>query len=141
MQSPGSIEINGPIDEVFRLTTEHVAEWSDVVKSEEVLERTPDGIASRVRIVTADRGQEMVFDGTITAHDPPRRSVISMVGKAFDIVAEYTFEETPGGTRVTQVSHVSGKGLVWLIFFLFGWLMKKQGCKAAQREMENLKRF
>ena len=40
---------------------------------------------------------------------------------------------------MTQESTVSGKGFVRLMFVLFGWLMKKQGCDAVQNELESLK--
>ena len=37
MRTEGSVEIDRPIDEVFRLTNEHVAQWSIVVVEEAVL--------------------------------------------------------------------------------------------------------
>ena len=57
----------------------------------------------------------------------------------FDIEAEYHFEDLGGRTRVTQETTVHGKGLTRVMFFLFGWLMNKQSCKAANNELESLK--
>ena len=45
-----------------------------------------------------------------------------------------------GRTRVTEESTVSGKGFVKIMFFLFGWLMNKQGRKAVTHELEILKK-
>jgi hypothetical protein len=63
-----------------------------------------------------------------------------LTGKQFDIEAEYRFEDLNGRTRVTQESTVSGKGFVRIVFFLFGWLMNKQGCNAVMKELESLKK-
>ena len=56
--------------------------------------------------------------------------------------AAYTFESLgEGHARVTQNSDVTPKGFLKVFFFLFGWLMKKGGCGAQQKELENLKRL
>ena len=82
----------------------------------------------------------MEFDGVTTLWEPPTKSAISLTGKSFDIDAEYRFEDFNGRTRVTQESTVRGKGVTKIIFFLFGWLMNKQGSKAVSRELESLKK-
>jgi hypothetical protein len=41
MRSEGSLEIDRPIDEVFRLTCDHVAEWSTIVVEDESVETNP----------------------------------------------------------------------------------------------------
>ncbi len=81
----------------------------------------------------------MEFQGVVTIWEPPTKSVINLTGKSFDIEAEYRFEDLNRRTRVTQESTVSGKGFVKIMFFLFGWLMKKQGCDAVRRELDSLK--
>lgn len=43
MTTEQSIEIDRPIADVFRFTTEHVAEWSEVVVSDEVIHERPGG--------------------------------------------------------------------------------------------------
>jgi hypothetical protein len=141
MHSTGSIVIDRPIDEVFKLTNEYVAEWSIVVVEEERDEQTPDVVGSRFRTVTEDHGRKMEFQGVVTDYDVPTYSAVQLTGDAFDIKAEYTFEDLDGKTRVTQNSDVQGKGLFKVFFFLFGWAMKKSSCKAAQDEMESLKQF
>jgi len=142
MKSQASVEIDRPIDEVFRLTVDHVAEWSIVVVEDEVLDQTPDRVGSTFRTVTEDHGRRMEFDGVVTRHEPPRNSAVQMTGKHFDIEADYRFDDLGGGrTRVTQSSTVNGKGLLSLAFTLFGWLMSKSSCKAAQDEMESLRRY
>ena len=47
-----------------------------------------------------------------------------LIGKSFDIETAYTFE-----------------GMKKVFCFLFGWLMKKGGGDAQQKELENLKRL
>ena len=138
MHSIASIEIDRPIDEVFEYTNAKVAEWSLTVVEDEVIE-DKGGVGDTFRCVTEENGRRMEFHGTTTAWEPPRRSAISLIGKSFDIQAEYRFEDLDGRTRVTQESDVSGKGFVRVMFFLFGWMMNKQGCKAVQYELESLK--
>jgi hypothetical protein len=142
MHSEGSVEIDRAIDDVFRLTNDHVAAWSIVVVEDEVIDRKPDGVGTTFRTITEDRGQRMEFDGVITRYDPPHASAIKLTGKMFDIEAVYNFEDLPGGrTRVTQISDVSGKGFTRLVFLLCGWLMKKSSCKSLDAELNSLKRF
>ena len=65
-----------------------------------------------------------------------------LIGKSFDIETAYTFEAIEENRpRVTQNSDVTPKGFLKVFFFLFGWLMKKGGGDAQQKELENLKRL
>lgn len=138
MQSLASIEIDRPIDEVFTYTNEQVAEWSLTVV-EDVLIEDKDGVGTTFLCVTEERGKRMEFQGVVTIWEPPTKSAISLTGKSFDIEAEYRFEDLDGRTRVTQESTVSGKGFFRIMFFLGGWFMKKEGCKAVSKELESLK--
>lgn len=141
MRTEGSIEINRPIEEVFRLTNENVAEWSITVVEEEILDRKPDGVGTTFRNVCEHGGKPMELQGVITKYDPPNASAIQLTGDSFDIEAEYTFEDLSGSTRVTQVSEVSGKGFVKVFFALFGWMMNKSSCDALEKELQSLKAF
>lgn len=141
MRSEGSIVINRPIEEVFQLTNEDVSLWSIVVVENQKLEETPGGVGSTFHTVTEDRGRRMEFAGTVTRHDPPYASAVHMTGQHFDMDVEYLFEDYEGHTRVTQVSHVHGKGLTKVMFFCCGWMFRKAGCDAAQKELESLKHF
>ena len=103
MKNSASIEINRPIEDVFRLTINHVPEWSIIVVEDEVVENKNDGgVGTTFRTVTEDRGRRMEFAGVVTAHEPPHRSAIHLTGKMFDIDTEYHFEDLSGSTRVTQ---------------------------------------
>lgn len=141
MESTGSVEIDCPIEEVFEYTNNNVAEWSIVVVEEETINETPEGVGTTFRVVTEDRGKRMEFDGVVTLHEPPTASSVEMVGQFFDIMADYTFEDLGGRTRVTQISTVRGKGLFKVVFFLTGWLMKKSSCDALEKELNQLKRL
>lgn len=141
MRNEGSIEIDRPIDEVFRVTNDHVAEWSIIVVENEVLDEKPDGVGTTFRTVTEESGKRMEFQGVVTRHEPPRASAIHMTGQMFDIDVEYYFEDLGGRTRVTQRSNVAGKGFFKVFLFLFGWLMNKSSCKALDKELESLKRY
>ena len=138
MHSIASIEIDRPIDEVFAYTNDKVAEWSLTVVEDEVTE-DKNGVGTTFRCVTEEHGRRMDFQGVVTLWEPPTKSAISLTGKTFDIEAEYRFENLHGRTRVTQASNVTGKGLIKIMFFLFGWFMNKEGCKAVANELENLK--
>ncbi|MBC8404787.1 MAG: SRPBCC family protein [Planctomycetes bacterium] len=141
MENISSIEIDRPIEQVFEFTLDHTPEWSLVVVENEVLTETPDGVGSTFRVLTEDRGRKMEFQGVVTHHQPPTASSVNMVGKQFDIFAEYTFEDLGGRTRVCQRSVVTPKGFMKLVFLLIGRMVKKSSCDAADKELENLKRI
>ena len=141
MRTELSVEIDRPIDQVFTLTNDHVTEWSVTCIEEEMLEEKPGEVGSTFRIVTADRGREMVFTGTVTEYEPPRRSRVDLVGDTFDLDVLYTFDDLDGRTRVTQTSEVRGKGLFKVLLPLMGWMMKKASCKAQDFELANLKTY
>jgi hypothetical protein len=141
MRSAGSVEIDRPIDEVFRLTNEHVAEWSIIVVEDELIEEKPEGVGTTFRTVTEENGKRMEFQGVVTRYDPPRLSAVVLTGKMFDLDIQYTFEDLGGRTRVMQQCDVTGKGFFRLFLGLFGWLMKKSSCNATNDELESLKKF
>lgn len=141
MRNQGSIEIDRPIDEVFRLTNDHVADWSIIVVENEVLDEKPEGVGTTFRTVTEENGRRMEFEGVVTRHDPPHASAIRMTGKMFDMAVEYTFDDLAGRTRVTQTSNVTGKGFFKVLLGLFGWLMNKSSCKALDKELNSLKAY
>ncbi len=141
METAASVIIDRPIEQVFKLTNDHVPEWSIVVVSEEVIEKTPQGVGTKFRTVTEDYNRTMEFDGTVTKYDPPHASTVELKSDAFDIVAEYTFEEVIDKTRVTQKSVVTGKGFFKVILWAMGWTMRSSSCKALQKELDSLKSF
>ena len=98
-----------------------------------------DGVGTTFRMVTEDRGRRMEFRGVVTEWEPPHRSAARLEGDHFNIDVDYRFEDLGGRTRVTQHSIVQGKGFVKVMFFLFGWAMKKSGCKAQENELASLK--
>lgn len=106
------MKVDRPIAEVFHAASEQIADWSITVSENEILDRTPDGIGTTFRVVTEDRGKRLVFDGTVTHHDPPNFHAVRMTNPMFDIETELTFEELDGHTRVTQVAIVTGKGAI-----------------------------
>ena len=139
MRTEASIEIDRPIQEVFDYTNDHVAEWSITVVEDEVLDSTPDRVGTRFRTVTQNQGRRMDFEGVVTHYEPPHASAVELRGNAFDIDVAYLFEDLGGRTKVTQVSHVRGKGFFKLLLLLFGWLGRTASCQAAQNELQNLK--
>ena len=140
MESTCSIEIGRPIEAVFDYTLNKISEWSIVVVEDEVTSDGPVGVGTTFRTVTEERGNRMEFDGKVTKHEPHTTHSVTMKGKSFDLEVDYTFEDLNGSTRITQHSRVNAKGFLKVFFFLFGWLMKKGGCDAQQKELENLKR-
>ena len=142
MQSSCAVEIDKPIEAVFDYTNKNVAEWSSCVVEDVMIEEKNDGgLGTKFCTVTEERGRRMEFPGEVTHYEPPTASTVVLVGDSFDIEAAHTFESLDEGrTRVTQNSDVTPKGFLKVFFFLFGWLMKKGGCEAARKELENLKR-
>ena len=142
IKTEASIEIDRPIDRVFDYTTNHVAEWSDTVVEEEPIDTMPDGgVGSTFRCVTANNGQQMEMQGTVTQYEPPVKSAVHLESGVFDIHALYLFEDLGRRTRVTQVSVVTARGFLFrLMFRLMGVFVRKSGCQAALKELQNLKR-
>lgn len=141
MKQEASVEINRPIEEVFQYTINNVAEWSLTVVEDEEIEETPDHVGSTFRCVTEDHGRRMEFQGLVTHYESPNASTVQLTGPQFDIEAEYQFEDLDGRTRVTVHSTVTPKGFFRVFFFLFGWMMRKSGCKAMENELDNLRRL
>jgi hypothetical protein len=83
----------------------------------------------------------MEFHGMVTRHDPPYASTVVMTGQYFDIEADYVFEDVSGRTRLTQRATVKGRGFFNVMMVLFGWLMRRGGCRAQANELNNLKRL
>ncbi len=141
MKHEVSVEIDHPIDEVFRLANDHMPEWSVTVVEDEILNETPDGVGSTFRMVTEEKGRRMEFDGVVTTYDPPRVSAVQMTNAMLDIETQFTFEEVSGKTRVTQNATVKGKGIYKLMMFVFGLFAHKSSCKASENELNCLKRY
>lgn len=141
MRTERSVEIDRPIEEVFRLTTEHVAEWSIIVVEDKVIDAKPGGVGTKFRTVTEEKGNRMEFEGVVVRYEPPFVNAVEMRGACFDIHAVYFFEDLGGRTRVVQKSDVVGKGLFKLLLTLAGWLMSKSSCDALDKELQSLKRF
>ena len=142
MRTTASVLIDRPIDQVFRLTTEQVALWSETVVEDEIVENHNNGgVGTKFRTLTEEKGRQMEFHGTVTRHEPPLASTVEMEGTMFDIEAAYTFEDLGPQTRVTQSSVVRGKGLFRIFLMLSGGLMRKSTFDAVQKELEGLKAF
>lgn len=142
MKTQGSVDIDRPIDEVFRLTNEHVPQWSLVVVDEQTIEKQPGEVGSTFRSITEENGRRMEFNGVVTRYEPPRASAVQLTGPMFDIDVQYDFTDLGGSrTRVTQTSDVTGKGFLRVFFLLCGWMMRKSSCLALDKELASLKRF
>lgn len=141
MQTEGSIEIDRSIAEVFRLTNDHVAQWSHIVVEDEVLEEKPGVVGSTFRTVTEEDGRRMEFQGVVTRHEPPFASGVHLAGEAFDVDVDYRFEDLSGRTRVTQRSIVTGKGFFKPLLFLLRPFIKKSSGHALEKDLMGLKQF
>lgn len=151
MRAEGSIEINGPIDQVFELTIHNVAEWSDVVLEDVVIEEKPGMVGTTFRTVTKtpNSTKTMIFTGEVTHHAPPHLHAAFMQGEQFTMDVVYKFEEQNGKTIVTQTSVVEGKGVMKILFKVMGWLSKtplgvnidQAQCDALQQELNRLKHY
>tara|TARA_R110002049_G_scaffold72490_5_gene187323 strand:+ start:2583 stop:3050 length:468 start_codon:yes stop_codon:yes gene_type:complete len=142
MRTEGSVVIDRNIDDVFRLTNDHVADWSQVVVEDEVIDEQPGRVGTTFRSVTEEHGRQMQFQGTITQYDPPVASAVHLIGEMFDLDVQYQFVDLgEQRTKVTQRSYVAGKGMLKLVFLLCGWAMRGSSRKALNVELQGLKRF
>ncbi|MBM81028.1 MAG: hypothetical protein CMJ78_10600 [Planctomycetaceae bacterium] len=143
MNNDGSVVVNCPIEDVFRLTINHVAEWSNVVVEDKLINDVNNGdVGTTFLSVTEDNGRRMEFQGEVIEHDPPHSSAIYMKGDMFNIDCQYQFEEVDGGTRVSQQSSVTPNGLITkLMFAIMGPFIARRGCDALEREFASLKEF
>lgn len=141
MRNEASIDIDGSINDVFDITTNDVEKWSLVVIEEEVIEHVPGEVGSRFRTVTASSGKQMEFESVVTAYDRPHLSAIQMIGRSFDIQAAFRFESIDGGTRVTHISEVTGKGFMKFLLKLLSGVMHKASCQALNDELKSLKSY
>lgn len=142
MKTEASILIHRPIAEVFAKTRDDVTVWSSTCVEDEVIESINNGgVGTTSRLVTEDRGRRMEFEGVVTEHNPPRQARVFFVGQVFDLDVNYLFESVGSGTRITQKAIIQGKGFAKVMFLLFGWAMKKSGCKAQEHELAALKDY
>lgn len=143
MNTEGSIEIDRPIELVFQWTVDNVADWSEVVLEDELIEEHPDVVGSRFRTVTGTGSQgRLVFEGVITQFEPPFLHAIHMTSKTFDLDVNYEFEQLSANrTRVTQRSTVSFRGILRLIFKFIGGLASRASHEACMKELRRLKAF
>ena len=141
MKNEASVEIDRPIEEVFRLAIEEMPEWSTVVVADEVLEETPNRVGTTFRLVTEDHGKQMEFQGIVTRYDPPHSSAVRMTNEMLDIETEFTFTDLSGRTRVHQQATVNGRGFWKLLMMVFGWLTQKAACRSSQNELKHLKNY
>lgn len=141
MQNEASVVIERPIQKVFELANKDVAEWSSIVVEDVPLEGDGTHVGDTFRVVTEEKGRRMEFQGVVTRFDAPVSSAIEMRGKMFDLFVEYEFEDLGGRTRLTQRSRAKGHGVMGLFLTLFGWMMKKSSCDAAQQELGRLKAY
>ena len=141
MRNEASVEVDRPIEEVFRIAVERMSEWSTVVVEDEVLEEKPDRVGTTFRLVTEDHGKRMEFQGVVTRYEPPHVSAVRMTNEMLDIETEFSFTDLSGRTRVHQTANVNGKGFWNLLMIVFGWLTHKSACESSQNELEQLKKF
>ncbi len=141
MTNEASVEIERPIHDVFEYTINNVAEWSHTVVEDVPVNTISGGdVGSTSRCATADRGQRMEFEGTVTKHEPPTASAVELIGDQFNIDVLYPFEDLGGRTRVTQVSVVTPrKFFLRVIFSCFGRMLANASCKVAEQELLSLK--
>lgn len=120
---------------------ENVTSWSNYVVEREMIDENPEGVGTRFRTVTEDRGQRMEYQGVITAFEAPYTLAIRLHGQLLDIEAAYALENLGYRTKVTQFSKVTGKGLTQLFFLFFGWMISQAFRDAQDRELNSLKQY
>ena len=135
MRVEESIEINRPLEEVFDYVAEvgNFPEWT--AHTLEVRKDTPSipqqGDRFTVAIKSVGRRFETPYERT--SYEPKRRYTDRAVGGPIPNQRwDYTFQEVPGGTRLTQAVEAEGGGFLKLLEPLQKRAVKRQPRKDLQ---------
>jgi hypothetical protein len=129
-----TIEIGRPQDEVFAYMTDlrNAKEWSvglvDVSYDGELAEGTSG------RDVRKLGGKQITMPWKVVIFDTPRRATFEY-GDPFPATAEFSFDPTARGTKVTCETHLRPKGL-WR---LLGPVMAMEGRKTDRLQFQKVK--
>lgn len=132
-----SVVINRPIEEVFAYCddTANTPQWQEGVD-----ESYQDG-PSQVGVISTEvrhvMGQRMESQLQLTEYDPPYHIAFQVIKGPVPFAGVQTFEEVPGGTRVSFTLEGEPGGF----FKIAAGMLEKSVQKDVERDFGNLKRI
>jgi len=137
MRVEESVEINRPVEEVYDYVAnpENLPEWAGTVI--ETRQDTPGPLLKGSTFTTVGKflGRRFETPFEVTAHEHNRRHSHKSTGGPIPQEWILTFEETAGGTRVTELVEGEPGGF----FGLAGPLLERVGRRQFRADLENLK--
>ncbi len=137
MRVEESVELNRPLKEVYDYVAnlENLPEWAGTAIE---VRKDTSGPLTQGTTFTAvakflGRKVEMPFE--VTAHEHNQRHAHKSTGGPFPLEWTLTFEELPGGTRLTQVAEGEPGGF----FRLAGPLLERAVRRQFRTDLANLK--
>jgi uncharacterized protein YndB with AHSA1/START domain len=116
-----TIEIKGPIEDVFAVLTDvtKTGHWYPADVEEWWMTQPPHGVGSvrRARVKVLGRGVEN--DAVVTEYEPPRRAAMKGLSARAPFEATLAFEGIEGGTRVEVETVFHLRGVMRLIGPIF----------------------
>ena len=135
-----TIDIDRPREQVFAtfVDWEKAPLWRQYVKTMRPVEPGPIRPGSRVAFTIDLHGDEVAYELTVMAYEPPRLWRHNTNERNFDGHIEYRFDEIPSGTRVTFECVVHPKTMLGWFAMPQMWLSRGQGYR---EQLPQLKRF
>jgi hypothetical protein len=97
------IDIARPRGEVaaFACDPDNATAWYENIKSVAWETQPPLGVGSRIRFTAEFMGRSLDYTYEVREHVPGERFVMSTAQGPFPMETTYTWEDAPGGTRMT----------------------------------------
>ncbi len=98
-----SVVINRPIEEVFTFTTdfEKMTQWVGELRESKKTSEGPMGVGTTFRHVVGLWGRRLEVNHKVTEYEPNRKLRFGTASGPVPNEAEWIFESTTGGTKIT----------------------------------------
>lgn len=132
------VEINKPIDEVFKLfdNKETLKKWMPEVKEIEPINETPQKLGSTYKVTIENQGQEMQMQEKIRAYVPNEK--ITFQYNSPDMIKIDDFNFVAEGDKTKLVQHSSVRANSFMLGCTFPWF-KGRFKKLSQEYMNRFK--
>lgn len=132
------VEINKPIDEVFKLfdNRETLKKWMPEVKEIEPINETPQKLGSTYKVIIENQGQEMQMQEKIRAYVPNEK--ITLQYNSPDMIKIDDFNFVTEGNKTKLVQHSSVRANSFMLGCTFPWF-KGRFKKLSQEYMNRFK--
>jgi uncharacterized protein YndB with AHSA1/START domain len=133
VQIQNSIDINRPVNEVFRFVTDPLTthQWQKNIVQTEILTPTPQDVGTQVREVRRIGSSESSAIWEVTAYDPPVLQAYRYPHGfgPFQQHGQTTFAAIPGGTRLHFIAVIAARFPLNLLLPFLAKVMQQQNQK------------